>query len=346
MRRRRGQHRRQVLAVGVDGAGHERRLGAERQRDRVERVVDRAHRRGLGDLAGLRRRRVLPLRQAVDAVVEQHDRHVDVAAHRVDQVVAADRQRVAVTGDDPHREVRTRGLEAGGDGRGTSVDGVHAVGVRGSTGSGSSSRCPRRTRCSRGAGPGRAGPLHRAEDRVVAAAGTPADLLVAGELLGGLIAVDVGTPCRPRGSSIMAVSCGLVDVDDRAADQLRDLQRHALGPAGGRSASTRYLARSSIRAARGSSPARAPGRSGRGWRRGPAGTGSGGADGRAPRACPGGARPCRPRRWPELDAPADDEQLGVAAGSVDLRGRRCRRRCRSILPARSRTIARGSPARR
>src|SRR4029078_9864286 len=44
---RRPQHLGQSLAVGVQGAADERRVGAERQRHWVERVVQRAHRRGL-----------------------------------------------------------------------------------------------------------------------------------------------------------------------------------------------------------------------------------------------------------------------------------------------------------
>jgi hypothetical protein len=126
---RRAQHRGQVLAVGVDGAGHEGGLGAERQRERVERRVQRAERRGLGDLALLGGRRVLALGQPVDPVVEQQDLQVDVAAQRVDQVVAADRQRVAVTGDHPDGQVGPGGGEAGGDRRGAAVDRVHPVGV-------------------------------------------------------------------------------------------------------------------------------------------------------------------------------------------------------------------------
>ena len=51
--------------------------------------------------AGARGRRILALGQAVDLVVEQDDLQVDVAADGVDQVVAADRQAVAVAGDDP-----------------------------------------------------------------------------------------------------------------------------------------------------------------------------------------------------------------------------------------------------
>ena len=47
------EHLHHVLAVHVVGAGHERGLGAERHADRVERVVERAERRRLGDLADL-----------------------------------------------------------------------------------------------------------------------------------------------------------------------------------------------------------------------------------------------------------------------------------------------------
>jgi hypothetical protein len=52
---------------------------------------------------------------------------VHVAAERMDQVVAADRERVAVAGDDPHREVAPRRCEARGDRRRTPVDRVHPV---------------------------------------------------------------------------------------------------------------------------------------------------------------------------------------------------------------------------
>ena len=57
------------------------------------------------------------------------DRQVHVAAQRVDQVVATDRQHVAVAGDDPHVEVGARQRDAGGDRRRAAVDAVHAVGV-------------------------------------------------------------------------------------------------------------------------------------------------------------------------------------------------------------------------
>ena len=120
------QHRLQVLAVGVERAGDERRLRPERYRDRVEGRVDGAHWRRLGDLAELRSRRVLPLGQAVDLVVEQQNLQVDVAAQRVDQVVAADRERITVTRHDPYRQVPARRRQSGRDGRRTAVDRMHA----------------------------------------------------------------------------------------------------------------------------------------------------------------------------------------------------------------------------
>ena len=175
-----------MLAVGVDGARHEGRLGAQRQRHRVERVVERAHRRGLGDLAGLRGGGVLALGEAVDPVVEEQDRHVHVAAQRVDQVVAADRQRVAVTGDDPHREVLAGRGDAGRDRRRAAVDRVHAVGVE-VVGE------PRRAADAGDEHDVLAAQAEVGQERldglehgVVAAPGAPAHLLVGGEVLAGL----------------------------------------------------------------------------------------------------------------------------------------------------------------
>ena len=120
---------RHVLAVHVVGAGHEARLGAQRDRDRVERVVERTERRRLGDLADLARRRVLALGEAVDLVVEHQDLEVHVAAQRVDEVVATDRQHVAVATDDPHVEVGSRQRDTRCDRGRAPVDAVHAVRV-------------------------------------------------------------------------------------------------------------------------------------------------------------------------------------------------------------------------
>ena len=110
-------------------ARDECRLRAERQRDRVEGLIDRPNGRRLRHLPDLRGRRILALRQTVDLVVEQQDLEVDVAAERVDEVVAADRQRVPVAGHDPDVELRLRGREPGRDRGRAPVDAVEAVGV-------------------------------------------------------------------------------------------------------------------------------------------------------------------------------------------------------------------------
>ena len=90
-------------------------------------VVGRAGRGRLRLLPELRRRRRLALRQTVDAVVEHHDPDVDVAAHRMEDVVAADRERVPVTSDHPHHELGASLLEPGRDRRRAAVDRVEAV---------------------------------------------------------------------------------------------------------------------------------------------------------------------------------------------------------------------------
>ena len=141
-----------------------------------------------------RRRRVLPLRQAVDLVVEEQDLQVHVAAQRVDQVVAADRERVAVAGHDPHREVGPRDRQARRDRRRATVDRVHPVRLH----------VVREPRRAADAGDEddvlarhaelRHERLQRGEDRVVAAARAPADFLVGLEVLG----LELGhLPCRP-----------------------------------------------------------------------------------------------------------------------------------------------------
>ena len=152
---------------------------------RHDRRVDRAHRRRLRPLAELGRRRRLALGQPVDPVVEHDQVDVDVPAHRVDDVVAADRQRVAVAGDDPDHQVRAGGLEASRERRRAAVDRVEAVRVH-------------VVRQPAGAADARDEHdvlllvaevghdlLGLGEDRVVAAAGAPADFLVGHEVLPG-----------------------------------------------------------------------------------------------------------------------------------------------------------------
>src|SRR5262249_10517277 len=153
-------------------------FGGKRHRQRVERVIDDAVGRRFVLLAKLRRRRILALRQAVDAIVEEQDVDIEVAPDRVNKVIAADRQGVPIAGDYPPRQLRIRYLDAGGDRRGPAMNAMKAIGIH-------------VVREAAGAADARYEDhvlafdaelghhfLHLREDGVIAAAGTPADLLI------------------------------------------------------------------------------------------------------------------------------------------------------------------------
>ncbi|GBD46432.1 hypothetical protein HRbin41_01259 [bacterium HR41] len=173
----------QMLLVGVDRAGGEGGAGTERQGQRVEGQILRAERRRLRDLPLLRGGRVLALGEPVDLVVEQQDLDRHVAAESVDQMVAADREPVAVAGDNPHRQVGAGRGDAGRDRRCAPVDRVDAVGVD------VVDEAPRAADAAHENAPfgGNAElgqqRLDGGEDRVVAAARAPARLLVGSEVL-------------------------------------------------------------------------------------------------------------------------------------------------------------------
>src|SRR5207245_845159 len=75
-------------------------------------------------------RRVLPFGQTVNLVVEENDFHVDVATDRVQEVISADRQSIAVTGDDPDLQLGTAELHAGGDRGSSAVNAMQAIRVQ------------------------------------------------------------------------------------------------------------------------------------------------------------------------------------------------------------------------
>ena len=137
----------------------------------------------LGPSAEPGSRRILPLGEAVDLVVEEQDLDVDVAAQSVNQMVAADRQAVAVAGDDPDLQFGLGDLDAGRHRRRPAVDRVEAVGVQiigkpaGAADAGDEDEFLARD------AQGGQDFLHLGEDGVVAAARAPADFLVAGETL-------------------------------------------------------------------------------------------------------------------------------------------------------------------
>ena len=171
------------LAIDVDRTRDERRVGAERERDRVKRMIDRSGRCRLRHLAHLGGRRVLPLRQAVDAVVEHQNVDVEVAAQDVDEMVAADRERVAVAGHDPDRQLGARRFQAGRDRGRAAVDRMEAVRVHVVREAARAADAGKEDEVlARDAEVGEDA-LHLGEDRVVAAAGAPADVLIGLEVL-------------------------------------------------------------------------------------------------------------------------------------------------------------------
>ena len=175
------------LELHVQRAGEEGALGAQHKRARVERVLDGAVGRGFRDRAELGGRRILPLGQAVDLVVEEDDVDVDVAPDGVDEMVAADGEGIAVAAGLPDRQPGIRHLDAGGDRRGAAVDAVEPVGVHIIRKAGGASDAGHHHVAfliviERLAHLGERA-LQRGQHRVVAASGAPADLLVAFEIL-------------------------------------------------------------------------------------------------------------------------------------------------------------------
>src|SRR6266404_777341 len=67
--------------------------------------------------------------QAVDLVVHDDVEQVHIAAHGVDEMVAADAETVTVAASHEHGEFMIGELQTGGHGEGTAVEGVHAVGI-------------------------------------------------------------------------------------------------------------------------------------------------------------------------------------------------------------------------
>ena len=148
-------------------------------------MIQRSERRRLRDLSLFRRGGGLALGQPVDLVVEQQDLHVHVAPQRMDEVIAPDGERIAVTRHDPNVQVGPRRRDAGGDGRRASMNGMNAIGVHVVH---EPSRAPdagnEHDALGRNPQLGQE-PLHRGQDGVVATAGTPPNLLVGGEVLLG-----------------------------------------------------------------------------------------------------------------------------------------------------------------
>ncbi len=174
-----------MLGVHIDRTRDKGGLGADRHGDGVERLFDRAKRRTLCFVARQRRGRVLAFGQAVDTVVEKDDFDVRVAAQRMKQVVAADRERVPVASDHPDAQIGVDRFQARGQRRRPTVDAVDAVGVH-VIGEAARAADPRNEDDVFFWNPNIwEHLLHLGEDGVIATPGTPADFLVGYEVLAG-----------------------------------------------------------------------------------------------------------------------------------------------------------------
>ena len=181
------------LGDPVDRLRDERRVGdAERDGQRVQRVEVAAAGRRVALQADRRGRRGLLLGEAVDLVVVQDRRQVHVVADRVDPVRRADAAAVAVAGVDEHREVGPRHLHALGDRERAAVDAVEAVRLHVVREARRAADARHEHRALRRQVLVAAQPLHRGEDRVVAAAAAPARhaALVVLELVVGFVQLD------------------------------------------------------------------------------------------------------------------------------------------------------------
>ena len=135
------------LRVSREAAADPGRAEGDRELARVDGRLRIAPVRGLGLVAGRRRGRGLALRQAVDLVVHHEVRDVEVAARGVEEVVAADRDAVAVAADRDDVELRPRELDTARERERAAVDAVEAERRRRSRAGARSSRFRRRRPC-------------------------------------------------------------------------------------------------------------------------------------------------------------------------------------------------------
>ena len=73
-------------------------------------------------------RRVLPLCQTVNFVIEQEHLAVEIPAQQVSRMIAANRQAVAIAGDDPHIEIGIGEFDARGHRRRSAVNRMVPIG--------------------------------------------------------------------------------------------------------------------------------------------------------------------------------------------------------------------------
>ncbi len=161
----------------VDDLGNEGDVGdAERDGQGVQGAEDRPEGMGIGLHPHWAGGRGLGLGQAIDGVVEHHHRHVHVVTDGMDPVGGTDGEAVAVAGGDPHVQLRAAGLDAAGHRQGASMKAVEAEGAHVVGQPAGAADTGHRHRQFRDHLFVAQELVHRGEDAVVAAAGTPTRL--------------------------------------------------------------------------------------------------------------------------------------------------------------------------
>ena len=62
---------------------------------------------GFFDEPTVGRRRILSFRQSIDFIVYQYNIDIDITSHRMDEMIPADSQTIAITGNKPYAKIRT-----------------------------------------------------------------------------------------------------------------------------------------------------------------------------------------------------------------------------------------------
>ena len=119
----------QVFLFAAESASNKCCTRGQSHRDGIDRRLDAAVRCALGLHADGTGGRDLARGQAVDLVVHGEVEQVDIAAHRVDEMIAANSEAVAITAGHDHGKIVIREFHSRGHSERAPVQRVHAVGT-------------------------------------------------------------------------------------------------------------------------------------------------------------------------------------------------------------------------
>jgi len=121
------QHLLQVFRIAIHTAGDEGSIRAQRQRQRIERMIYAAGRRGFGYLVYLRGWRILAFCKTIYLVIEQQNINVEIAAQQVNGMVSPNAEPIAIACNDPDAKFGAGGFKAGGYSSGATMNRVHTI---------------------------------------------------------------------------------------------------------------------------------------------------------------------------------------------------------------------------